>query len=137
MLKNSFAIFTQHHPSTRAPSHSDLILVKRLSAVIAARSAALVAAAIYALWSLRRECASEVSCQTDVSRTEHELAHTVVAYNGGVIEMYPGYRDACQQFLDQLVNMHGEAGGGPKVELVAAAESSLLGAAISAACKLS
>ncbi|RFU36277.1 hypothetical protein B7463_g16, partial [Scytalidium lignicola] len=55
----------------------------------------------------------------------------LVAYNGSVLENYPQFRINCQRHLDVLV----EATGGEKgsLELEAAVESSLLGAAVAAA----
>ena len=61
-----------------------------------------------------------------------EFEHTLVAYNGSVIEHYPHFKKICQQRLDGLV----EASGGKAgiVELMYAEESSLLGAAVAVAC---
>lgn len=63
----------------------------------------------------------------------------MVAYNGSVIEHYPGLRANCQAYLDNLVrssNFHRHRHGGAvrSVELVHAIESSLLGAAVALAC---
>ena len=68
----------------------------------------------------------------DAAREELALGHTVVAYNGAVIERYPNYRNDCQGFLDEMVAQHAGAEDA-SIELVAATESSLLGAAVAAA----
>lgn len=56
------------------------------------------------------------------------LEKTVVAFNGSVIENYPGYLFSCQRYVDELVADRGS------IELVPAKESSLLGAAVASAC---
>ena len=84
-----------------------------------------MAAGVHALWTLRKE-ASKVSHQE-----EEEGEHTLVAYNGSVLENYPEFRGNCQLFLDGLVE--GSGGYMGMVELVYAEESSLLGAAVAGA----
>ena len=56
----------------------------------------------------------------------------LVAYNGSVMENYPGFKQTCQRTLDGLVEMSG--GKACVVELMYAEESSLLGAAVAVAC---
>jgi hexokinase len=56
----------------------------------------------------------------------------VVAYTGSVIENYPHYLTNCQQYIDQLVTATGGVPG--QIDLVAAKESSLIGAAVALAC---
>ena len=55
-----------------------------------------------------------------------------MAYNGSVIEHYPGFKETCQQRLDSLVEASGWEAG--VVELEYAHESSLVGAAVAVAC---
>ena len=78
---------------------------------------------MHALWQLHNEAESI---------TAKESEHTLVAYNGSVMENYPGFEATCQQRLNGLV----EASGGKTgvVELMYAEESSLLGAAVAVAC---
>lgn len=59
-------------------------------------------------------------------------AHTVVAYNGSVLENYPEFRKNTQKHIDMLVEASGARSG--IVELMYAEESSLLGAAVAVAC---
>lgn len=80
--------------------------------------------------------------------TEAELgisrSRTTVAYNGSVIENYPGYRAHLQEYIDGLVagcrrqpDRQGGGGGeheGWSIAFVEARESSLLGAAVALAC---
>ncbi len=77
---------------------------------------------MHALWQLRNEAESIPA---------HKSSHTLVAYNGSVLENYPNFKTSCQKHLDSLV----EASGGKKgvVELMFAEESSLLGAAVAGA----
>lgn len=77
---------------------------------------------MHALWQLRNDAESILP---------HESSHTLVAYNGSVLENYPGFKVTCQKHLDTLV----EASGGKKgsIELMYAEESSLLGAAVAGA----
>ena len=78
---------------------------------------------MHALWELRNEAES-------INADESE--HTLVAYNGSVMENYPGFKKTCQQRLDGLVEASGGTAG--VVELMYAEESSLLGAAVAVAC---
>ncbi len=119
--------------------------LRTLASFVSRRSAALVAASVFALWELKAEMEAEYLqslSQKDVAaaaaasatafaeetRAEMALPTTSVAFNGSVIEYYPAYRANCQQYLDDLV------GGGGRVDLVPASESSLLGAAVALAC---
>lgn len=62
-----------------------------------------------------------------------QLEKTTVAFNGSVIENYPGYLASCQRYIDELVE--GKGCSEPRsIELVPAKESSLLGAAVGLAC---
>jgi hexokinase len=78
---------------------------------------------VHALWSLRNE-------SEGISTAE--FSHTVVAYNGSVLEHYPSFQTSCQTYVDELVVASGGKAGA--VELVHAEESSLIGAAVAVAC---
>jgi hexokinase len=78
---------------------------------------------VHALWQLRNEAESIKA---------GGFEHTLVAYNGSVMERYPGFKSNCQNRLDGLVEASGGKAG--LVELVYAEESSLLGAAVAVAC---
>ncbi len=101
----------------------DIQTIREIASHVTYRASGLIAAGVHALWQLRNEAENIPS---------HELSsHTLVAYNGSVIENYPGFKINCQKHLDSLV----EASGGRRgvVELVYAEESSLLGAAVAGA----
>lgn len=61
------------------------------------------------------------------------LDKTTVAFNGSVIENYPGYLASCQRYIDELVENNGTPKNGG-IELVPAKESSIIGAAVASAC---
>jgi hexokinase len=56
-----------------------------------------------------------------------------VAFNGSVVEQYPGYRQCLQGFVDGLLAQSEDGKEGAMV-LVEARESSLRGAAVALAC---
>ncbi|KAH8666406.1 hypothetical protein BX600DRAFT_511343 [Xylariales sp. PMI_506] len=146
--------FAAAHPSANKPTTSDLSVIRALATFVSRRSAALLAASVFSLWELRLETEAEyirsqtpASASTTVSSTtttapssfiaqaekERALPRTKVAFNGSVIERYPGYRDGCQAYLNDLIAVSGHPGA---VELVPALESSILGAAVALACAI-
>jgi hexokinase len=96
--------------------------LRNIASHVTYRAAGVVAAGVHALWELRNEAENTPACQS---------IHTLVAYNGSVLENYPNFKVRCQAHLDSLV----EASGGKKgmIELVYAEDSSLLGAAVAGA----
>lgn len=151
-LSSSIDLFTAQHPSSHTPTPSDLAALRSLASFVSRRSAAIIAACLHAVWSLRLESLAEEK-ETNTRRTaptnhdsaeedededvellhqriekETSLSRTMVAYNGSVIECYPGYLAMCQSYVDALVNR-----GDRSVELVPAKESSLLGAGVALA----
>lgn len=113
--------------------------LKKLASLVARRSALIVATALFTLWQLRHELSLEhgevLSPETDPSREEVERVagaesrRATIAFNGAVVESYPGYLEMCQSYVDELV------GEGSKVELAEARNSSLIGAAVAVACE--
>ncbi|KAG9248370.1 hypothetical protein BJ878DRAFT_531955 [Calycina marina] len=122
-LKGASDIFSSRHPSSHTPTVADLKALQQIAACITQRAAGLVAAGVYALWALRNDAEN-----IDILDCEQ----TLVAYNGAVLENYPGFRETCQQQLDNLVGASGGKTG--VIKLVYAEESSLIGAAIAVAC---
>lgn len=110
------------HPTSSPISQSDMQAIRSIASHVTYRASGVVAAGVHALWQLRNE-AEKI--------TADGFQHTVVAYNGSVIENYPLFKTSCQSHLDTLV----QASGGRKglIELEYAEESSLLGAAIAGA----
>ena len=137
-LEKAVATFASRHPSPVAPTSSDVAAVRTLASFITRRSAAILAASVFALWELKAEAEEEYlgtlvdnaeksNFVADI-KAEMALPRTTVAFNGSVIEFYPGYQANCQGYIDDLV---GDAGS---IDLVPAKESSLLGAAVALAC---
>ncbi|OBT64601.1 hypothetical protein VE03_06386 [Pseudogymnoascus sp. 23342-1-I1] len=113
--------------------------LRRVAGAVAARAARVVAAAIYALRSVRdgapavaaavptkAEMVEGVMATTTTKAVEED---TVVACAGAVIQFYPGFRARTQAALDELCAGAGQG----RIELCLAEESSLLGAAVGAA----
>lgn len=135
-------MFADRHPSSHIPTPADLSALKELATLISVRSSALVASCVYSLWNLRidshREYVNslpESSPQRAQAEGDLGLATTTVAFNGSVIENYPGYLVSCQRYLDVLVEGRESSGDSRgSIRLVSAKESSLLGAAVALAC---
>lgn len=148
-LSTALQVFTSRHPSPVTPTTADMSFLRALASHVSRRSASVVAASLFALWELKaeaeREFLSRLGDATSpfAADTAAELellaaAETTVAFNGSVIENYPGYRRHLQAFIDALVagsecRADGKGGCG-SVVLVEARESSLLGAAVALAC---
>ena len=125
--------FQSRHPSPIPPTTDDMRALQAISSLVSRRSASIVAASLFALWELKAEAEQAVDEDTDPITTSPAAA--VVAFNGSVIENYPGYQAALQQYLDGLlaVKERGVAGPIGSIRLVEARESSLLGAAVALA----
>ncbi|KUI59077.1 Hexokinase-1 [Cytospora mali] len=144
----SLTTFKSRHPSPIEPTTADIAFIRTLASYISRRSSAIVAASIFALWQFKNEAEADYLVSSSSSSTpsldspahfltaaqgELDLQGHVVAFNGSVIEQYPGYLQNCQDYLDELVS----SAGGAKpatISLVGAKESSLLGAAVALAC---
>ncbi|KAH6647660.1 hexokinase-like protein [Truncatella angustata] len=140
--------FAATHPSDVPPTAADLSAIRELSGYTLRRSSALLAASVFGLWELRHETEAEYLSSQPPSplaspvaprkasfvadaKAETALPQTKVAYNGSVIERYPGYRENCQDYINALVSESEHSG---QIELVPALESSILGAAVALAC---
>ncbi|KAF4465723.1 hexokinase [Fusarium albosuccineum] len=133
--------FALRHPSPHAPTTSDLAFLRQLASYVSTRSSALVATGVYAFWKLRVDGQNNYlktlsldSSLRDSAEADRDLPETTVAYNGSVIESYPGYLTNCQSYLDDLVaGEETEKRGKRTIKLVSAKESSLMGAAVALA----
>lgn len=133
-------VFVSRHPSSHTPTTSDLFALRSLASFISIRSSALVATCVYSLWDIRLEShrafvssLPEGSERRQAAQTDLDLKTTTVAFNGSVIENYPGYLSSCQRYVDQLVDGKGRPEDGV-IELVPAKDSSIMGAAVASAC---
>lgn len=133
--------FSLRHPSPHTPTASDLSFLGQLASFISIRSSALVATCVYTFWRLRIDLQADwVKTLPDSSplrpsaEADQDLAKTTVAFNGSVIENYPGYLSSCQRYIDDLVaSQNGSNDALGAVKLVSARESSLMGAAVALA----
>lgn len=105
-------------------SATDIQAIRTIASHVSHRAAAVLATAIHALWQVRNEAEG-------IEVVDSKQA--VVAYNGSVMENYPGYQSTCQEYLNRLAARSG-AQEPCILELEHAEESSLLGAAIAVAC---
>ncbi|KDN63296.1 putative hexokinase [Colletotrichum sublineola] len=131
LLTSSIDLFVSRHPSSHTPTSSDMSALRSLASFVSRRSAAIIAACLHAVWSLRLEALGEENPEDEASNRvaqESSLVRTMVAYNGSVIECYPGYLAMCQHYVDALVSQKDRS-----IDLVPAKESSLLGAGVALA----
>ncbi|KAJ0110138.1 hypothetical protein J7T55_000570 [Diaporthe amygdali] len=143
-LKPSLTTFQSRHPSPVEPTTADMTFIRALASYISRRSAAIVASSLFALWQFKNEAEAEFQASASgpsmtspphfaaAARAELALDRHVVAFNGSVIEHYPGYLGRCQGYIDGLLASAGAAPG--TISLAGAKESSLLGAAVALAC---
>ncbi|KAL8419042.1 hypothetical protein RB594_002303 [Gaeumannomyces avenae] len=160
-LSGAISAFSARHPSPVAPTTEDMTALKTIASLVTRRSAAIVAAAVHGLWELKAETEGEcleslteaaaASARSDAptdardgcrfmeqTKAEMGLGRVMVAYNGSVIEQYPGFLKNCQGYIDGLLASSSSSSssrlpGG--IELVPAKESSLIGAAVALACR--
>jgi len=123
-LTTATEMFYARHPTPSPPSYSDILALRTIASHVSYRASAVLAAGIHALWRLRNDAEGIQG---------KESKHTVVAYNGSVMENYPCFQESCQRHLDLLAERSG-ASATDILELEHAEESSLLGAAVAVAC---
>ncbi|RFU74137.1 hexokinase-1 [Trichoderma arundinaceum] len=139
-LSRAIGCFSEKYPSTHIPTVVDMSAIKAIASFVSVRSSALIASAVYALWDIRLEGDEKFLSTLPESsplRTKVEedikMEKTTVAFNGSVIENYPGYLDSCQRYINELLESK-PSGQSKSIELVSAKESSLTGAAVALAC---
>ncbi|KAI7674180.1 hexokinase-1 [Hortaea werneckii] len=109
--------FLHAHPlrSGRVPRTEELKFLSDLSKLIADRAAVYLAVALHALWVVRTE--AETSSSDDVDDDEggvdDDHKRVTIACNGTIVEKYPGFRTACQGFLDRLCHLSGSLSPSP------------------------
>ncbi|KAI7597164.1 hexokinase-1 [Hortaea werneckii] len=96
--------FLAAHPlrSGRVPRPDELRFLRDLSQLIADRAAVYLAVALHALWVVRTEAETSSSSSSSEGPNHH---HVTIACNGTIVEKYPGFRAACQGFLDRLCHL--------------------------------
>jgi hexokinase len=154
-LEKAAAAFLEAHPiadaastpatSTAAssPSTADWRFVRSITRLVTHRAAAYLATALHALWRIRTQSEDDFQQSIDAHADNESVKsssasarsrssadqHISVACHGTIAEQYPGYRDRCQRYLDDLC---GAAPG--TVTLAVAPESSIFGAAVAVGC---
>lgn len=139
-LSKATAAFEQCYPSLLQPTTADMRALQTIASYISRRSSSIVAASLFALWQLKSETEAEylrdliTASSPFAAETEAELrlSRTIVSFTGSVIENYPHYLTNTQKYIDDLITADGGVPG--CVDLVAAKESSLIGAAVALAC---
>jgi len=137
-LTTATNLFTTHHPpSPSSPPYTtaDISTLRTLASHVIHRATAITAAGLHGLWLLKFPPQTNPEINSTTPPTPPPPSKSLIAYNGSVMERYPGFRESTQKHLDMLVEatVGGEdvAGG---LELVPADDSSLLGAAVAVAC---
>lgn len=105
---------------TASVSVDDMTFVTTVARLITQRAAGLIAVSLHALWSLRAQA----------SKTKE--GRLTVGCNGSIIQLYPGFKESCQEHLDRLFEMSNS--DHDTVTLEMAEESSLIGAAVAVVC---
>ncbi|KAJ5247059.1 Hexokinase-1 [Penicillium chermesinum] len=138
----SAALLQKEHTFHSYPSVDDLHFLRRVSQVVSRRAAGYLATGIHSMWCLRNEADSpHISVAESLTKDIPEVtvvesedsAKTVsIACDGTVINKYPGFRDTCQKYLDQLSEQT-HPGSSSAIRLDPAPESAILGAAVAVA----
>lgn len=123
-LANACSTFVQSHPLRTSPSLKELHFIRDVGRVVSRRAAAYLAVSLHALWAVRT--ASE-------GIEPGEASHVTIACTGSMVEKYPEFRQATQQYLDRLSVMSGSAEGAVTLEI--ASEGSIFGAAVAVSCR--
>ncbi|KAJ5120439.1 uncharacterized protein N7515_009827 [Penicillium bovifimosum] len=142
-LSASAAFLQKQHIFPSLPSVEDLRFVRRVCQTVSRRATGYLATAIHSMWCLRNEVEfptppsitdslDKESPEVTVIESEDSDRNLTIACDGTVINKYPGFRDACQNYLDQLAE-ESYPGTGSSILLNPAHESAILGAAVSVA----
>jgi hexokinase len=141
-MSASAALLQKQHTFPSFPPIEDLRFLRRVCQVVSRRAAGYLATAIHSMWCLRNdvEFPAAPSVSDGVKETPEitvvesdESAKTLsIACDGTVINKYPGFRDTCQAYLDQLCEQSHHTSGSP-IRLDPAPESAILGAAVAVA----
>lgn len=137
----SAALLQKEHTFPSYPSVDDLHFLRRVSQVVSRRAAGYLATGIHSMWCLRNEADSPASVTDSLTKDTPEVTviesedteKTVsIACDGTVINKYPGFRDTCQGYLDQI-SKKTHPGSSSAIRLNPAPESAILGAAVAVA----
>ncbi|KAI7327960.1 hexokinase-1 [Hortaea werneckii] len=106
-LSAARASFLHAHPlrSGRVPRTEEMKFLRDLSKLIADRAAVYLAVALHALWVVRTEAETACSSSSSSEGAVGNHHQVTIACNGTIVEKYPGFRAACQGFLDRLCHL--------------------------------
>lgn len=150
LLTSSAALLQKEHSFSTAPSTKDLEFLRRICQIVSKRAAGYLATAIHSMWCLRNEAEfPEKTASTTIPiketqdvtviETENSPRSLSIACDGSVINKYPGFRDRCQGYINQLTqktsSSHGslDDASNPSISLELAPECAILGAAVAVA----
>lgn len=152
-LTISAALLHKEHPAAHAPRPEDMRFLRRVCQTVSRRAAGYLATAIHSMWSLHNDAEIESPAdpvpvpakapkQVTVIEREGDPRSLSIACDGSVINKYPGFRDHCQAYLDQLTHKtaasHESLDPLPSlIHLDPAPESAILGAAVAVAIAVS
>lgn len=137
----SAALLQKEHTFPNYPSVEDLRFLRRVCQFVSRRSAAYLATAIHSMWCLSNEVENPNGTNTETLKESPEVTvvesddsdkNLSIACDGTVINKYPGFRDTCQTYLDQMAQQSHPSSTSP-IRLEAAHESAILGAAVAVA----
>ncbi|KAL4919369.1 hypothetical protein BDW62DRAFT_44647 [Aspergillus aurantiobrunneus] len=149
LLSASAALLQKEHTFPSPPSPEDLQFLLRVCRTISKRAAGYLATAIHSMWSLRNEAeyansplspsSSKEPRQVTVTESGSHPECLSIACDGSVINKYPGFRDRCQSYLNQLTRETNASKGSQTsdenqcIRLEPAPESAVFGAAVAVA----
>ena len=122
-LASAAALLQKQHTFAQSPSTEDLMFLRSVCQAVSRRAAAYLAIAIHSMWCLRNEV------DPLLQQNHLQQRNLAIACDGSVINKYPGFRQRCQDYLDQLTDR--------SVTLELAPESAILGAAVAVAVAVS
>lgn len=123
-LSTASAAFLSAHPfPVTPPTLPELEFIRDVARLASKRGAAYLATALHALWVVRT---------TAEGFEPGEASHVTIACDGSMVEKYPRFRQATQEYLDQLCTLSGSSAGAVTLDL--APEGSIFGAAVAVSC---
>ncbi|KAJ5082090.1 Hexokinase-1 [Penicillium argentinense] len=141
----SASLLQKQHTFPNYPSAEELRFLRRVCQFVSRRSAGYLATAIHSMWCLSNEVENPTTTTTTttdplvkespeitVVESEDSDKNLSIACDGTVINKYPGFRDTCQSYLDQLAQQSHPSSISP-IRLDPAPESAILGAAVAVA----
>lgn len=142
-MSASGALLQKQHTFPSSPTVEDLRFIRRVCQVVSRRAAAYLATAIHSMWCLSNEVESSTapsvadnlikeSPEITVVESDESAKNLSIACDGTVINKYPGFRDTCQSYLDQLSEKSHHSSGSV-IRLDPAPECAILGAAVAVA----